>query len=74
MPAAARSRGRRRLVRDRLAGFEYLLGAAAGGLALALGGFSALGLTLAGLFAAAALIHVPSPVITQTPVTLQATA
>jgi predicted MFS family arabinose efflux permease len=38
----------------------YLLGAAAGGLALTLGGFPALGLTLAGLFAAAALIHTPS--------------
>lgn len=41
--------------------FGYLLGAAAGGLALALGGFSALGLTLAGLFGAAVLIHVWAP-------------
>ena len=40
----------------------YLLGAAAGGLALTLGGFPALGRALAGLFAAAALIHAPSPV------------
>src|SRR5829696_5914547 len=37
----------------------YLLGAAVGGLALALGGFSALGLTLAALFAAAVLVHFP---------------
>jgi len=48
----------------------YLLGAAAGGLALALGGFTALGATLAALFAAAALIHlpplVPSPVPQET--------
>jgi hypothetical protein len=42
----------------------YLLGAAAGGLALAVGGFSALGLTLAALFAAAVLIHFPSLVRT----------
>jgi DHA1 family inner membrane transport protein len=40
----------------------YLLGAAVGGLALALGGFSALGLTLAVLFAASVLVHLPSPV------------
>jgi MFS transporter, DHA1 family, inner membrane transport protein len=40
----------------------YLLGAAVGGLALALGGFSALGLTLAALFAAAVLVHLPWPV------------
>ena len=42
--------------------FGYLLGAAAGGLALALGGFSLLGITLAGLFLTAALIHVPPPI------------
>jgi predicted MFS family arabinose efflux permease len=45
----------------------YLLGAAVGGLALTLGGFSALGLTLAALFAAAVLIHLPAPVRTSTP-------
>ena len=50
----------------------YLLGAAAGGLALALGGFSALGPTLAALYAAAVLIHFPS--LVRTPVTQQATA
>jgi len=38
----------------------YLLGAASGGLALAVGGFSALGVTLAALFASAALVHAPS--------------
>jgi DHA1 family inner membrane transport protein len=38
----------------------YLLGAAAGGLALALGGFPALGVILAGLFVAAAVIHAPT--------------
>jgi predicted MFS family arabinose efflux permease len=42
--------------------FGYLLGAAAGGLALAVGGFSGLALTLATLFGAAALIHLPAPV------------
>ncbi len=52
----------------------YLLGAAAGGLALALGGFPALGLTLAALFAAAALIHFTPPVSTPTPVPQEATA
>jgi predicted MFS family arabinose efflux permease len=38
----------------------YLLGAAAGGLALALGGFLGLGLALAALFLTAALIHFPA--------------
>jgi MFS transporter, DHA1 family, inner membrane transport protein len=37
--------------------FGYLLGAAAGALALALGGFPALGVVLAGLFAAGAVLH-----------------
>jgi predicted MFS family arabinose efflux permease len=41
--------------------FGYLLGAAAGGLALAVGGFSGLGATLAGMFAAAVLVHAMSP-------------
>jgi len=52
----------------------YLLGAAAGGLALALGGFSALGLTLAALYLAAVLIHFPALVRTPTPVPQEATA
>jgi predicted MFS family arabinose efflux permease len=39
----------------------YLLGAGLGGLALAFGGFTALGATLAALFASAALVHCPSP-------------
>ena len=38
--------------------FGYLVGAAAGALALALGGFAALGVVLAGLFAAGAILHV----------------
>jgi predicted MFS family arabinose efflux permease len=38
----------------------YLLGAAAGGLALATGGFALLGAALAGLFAGAALFHLPA--------------
>jgi predicted MFS family arabinose efflux permease len=38
--------------------FGYLLGAAAGGVALALAGFTGLGVALAGMFAAAVLIHV----------------
>ena len=40
--------------------FGYLLGAAAGGGALALGGYPGLGVTLAGMFAAAVLVHAPS--------------
>jgi predicted MFS family arabinose efflux permease len=40
--------------------FGYLLGAAAGGLALALEGFTLLGVTLAAMFAIAALIHLPA--------------
>jgi predicted MFS family arabinose efflux permease len=40
--------------------FGYLLGAAAGGLALAVAGFTGLGVTLAGMFAAAVFIHVPA--------------
>jgi predicted MFS family arabinose efflux permease len=39
--------------------FGYLIGAAAGGLALALGGFALLGATLAAMFLAGALVHVP---------------
>jgi predicted MFS family arabinose efflux permease len=38
----------------------YLLGAGAGGAALAVGGFPALGPALAGLFASAALVHLPA--------------
>ena len=37
--------------------FGYLLGAAAGGLALAVGGFAALGVVLAALFASGAILH-----------------
>jgi len=40
--------------------FGYLLGAATGGLALALGGFTGLGLALGGLFAASVIVHVPA--------------
>jgi predicted MFS family arabinose efflux permease len=40
--------------------FGYLLGAAAGGLALALGGFTALGFTLGAMFLAAAAVHLPA--------------
>ena len=39
--------------------FGYLLGAAAGGLALAIAGFPGFGAALAGMFAAAALVHMP---------------
>jgi DHA1 family inner membrane transport protein len=52
--------------------FGYLLGAAAGGLALAVGGFSLLGITLAALFLTAALIHVPPPIGTPTAVPQEA--
>jgi predicted MFS family arabinose efflux permease len=41
--------------------FGYLLGAAAGGAALALGGYTGLGVVLAGLFAGAVLVHTPAP-------------
>jgi len=40
--------------------FGYLLGAAAGGLALALAGFTGLGAALAAMFAAAVLAHLPA--------------
>ena len=42
--------------------FGYLLGAAAGGLALTLGGFAGLGCALAAMFAAAVLVHAPANV------------
>jgi predicted MFS family arabinose efflux permease len=45
----------------------YLLGAAVGGAALALGGFSALGLALATVFAAGAAIHAPAVLLFRTP-------
>jgi DHA1 family inner membrane transport protein len=54
--------------------FGYLLGAAAGGLALALAGFSGLGITLAGMFAAAVLIHAPALVLTRPRVAEEAAA
>jgi predicted MFS family arabinose efflux permease len=55
--------------------FGHLLGAAAGGAALELGGFTALGAVLAALFLAAALIHVavPARVLTAARGTLAAT-
>ena len=40
--------------------FGYLVGAAAGGAALAVGGFPGLGVVLAAMFAAAAAIHAPA--------------
>jgi predicted MFS family arabinose efflux permease len=40
--------------------FGYLLGAATGGLALAVAGFAGLGIALASLFAAAVLVHAPA--------------
>ena len=42
--------------------FGYLVGAAVGGAALAVGGFGALGVVLAALFAAAVVIHLPEVV------------
>ena len=54
--------------------FGYLLGAAAGGLALAAAGFEALGVTLSAMFVTAALIHLPARVRARTPVAQQATA
>ena len=52
----------------------YLLGAAAGGLALALGGFLVLGLALAGMFLTAAFIHFPAVVRRPTPIPQEAAA
>jgi predicted MFS family arabinose efflux permease len=47
--------------------FGYLLGAAAGGFALAVGGFAGLGLALAAMFAIAAVIHAPARAATPAP-------
>jgi MFS transporter, DHA1 family, inner membrane transport protein len=52
----------------------YLLGAAAGGLALALGGFLALALALAGMYLTAALIHFPAVVRRPAPIPQEAAA
>jgi predicted MFS family arabinose efflux permease len=52
--------------------FGYLLGAAAGGLAITVAGFSGLGVTLASLFLAAVLIHAPWPRATPARVAPQA--
>jgi predicted MFS family arabinose efflux permease len=54
--------------------FGYLLGAGVGGLALAVGGFEALGVTLSAMFVTAALIHLPTRSRARTPVAQQATA
>ena len=51
--------------------FGYLLGAAAGGIALATGGFEALGATLAAMFALAAVVHAPS--LLRTPSSIRST-
>ena len=48
--------------------FGYLLGAAAGGAAIALGGFPAMGAVLAIMFIAAALVHFPALVRPASPV------
>ena len=47
--------------------FGYLLGAATGGLALALGGFAALGVTFSALFLCTVAIHTPSFVASPLP-------
>jgi predicted MFS family arabinose efflux permease len=52
--------------------FGYLLGAAAGGLAITVAGFPGLGITLASMFLAAALIHAPLPRATPARVAPQA--
>jgi predicted MFS family arabinose efflux permease len=54
--------------------FGYLLGAGVGGLALAVGGFEALGVTLSSMFVTGALIHLPTRSRVRTPVAQQATA
>jgi DHA1 family inner membrane transport protein len=48
--------------------FGYLLGAAAGGLALAVAGFAGLGIALGCLFAVAVLVHAPALLPSGTPV------
>jgi predicted MFS family arabinose efflux permease len=52
--------------------FGYLLGAAAGGLAITVAGFPGLGIALAAMFLAASLIHAPWPRPTATRVAPQA--
>ena len=54
--------------------FGYLLGAAAGGLALTLAGFAGLGLALGALFLAAAVVHTPAIVGRTTPAAQAAAA
>jgi predicted MFS family arabinose efflux permease len=54
--------------------FGYLLGAAAGGVALAVAGFAGLGAALAGMFLAGALIHAPALVVPPDPVPQEAPA
>jgi predicted MFS family arabinose efflux permease len=51
--------------------FGYLLGAATGGLALALGGFAALGVTFSALFLCTVAIH-QRPALARTPAPQQA--
>jgi predicted MFS family arabinose efflux permease len=48
--------------------FGYLLGAAAGGLALAVAGYAGLGIALGSLFAAAVLVHAPALLPSRPPV------
>jgi hypothetical protein len=43
--------------------FGYLLGAGAGGLALALGGFAAVGVAYCAMFLCTVLVHLPTVVI-----------
>jgi MFS transporter, DHA1 family, inner membrane transport protein len=54
--------------------FGYLLGAAVGGVALAVAGFAGLGAALAGMFLAGALIHAPALVVPPDPVSQEARA
>ena len=54
--------------------FGYLLGAAAGGLALTLAGFAGLGVALGALFLAAAVVHTPAIVGRTTPAAQAAAA
>jgi hypothetical protein len=50
--------------------FGYLLGAAVGGLALAVAGFAGLGIALGCLFAAAVLVHIPTLLPSGPPIAL----
>jgi predicted MFS family arabinose efflux permease len=74
MEAAPRDRVAVMSMRAAANQFGYLLGAAAGGIALAAAGFAGLGVALGCMFATAAVVHLPSLVPSGRPVTSEAAA